>query len=96
MPWKMSDAPAFTKKAATPPLKRAFAKTANAVLAKTGSDASAVKVANAQVKKMAGKAPAGVKPAKPVMKAGLQIGAEKRKQKIQATKPAMMNKASFA
>ncbi len=51
MPWKMSDAPRHTKQANTPAAKSAWQKTANAVLAKTGDDAKAIRIANSVVKK---------------------------------------------
>jgi uncharacterized protein YdaT len=86
MPWSMGDAPAFTKKATTPKLKSTFAKTANAVLKKTGDEGKAVKIANAAVKK-------GVMKKAP--KAGVVLGQEKRKQKLASVRPSMMNKASF-
>ena len=50
MPWKMSDATANTKKANTPAKKKQFAAAANSVLAKTGDDAKAIRIANAAVK----------------------------------------------
>ena len=55
MPWKMSDAPKFTKKAKSPKAKRTFSKTANAVLSKTGDEGKAVRIADAAVKKGLGK-----------------------------------------
>ena len=51
MPWNLADAFAHTKKATTPAAKRQWAAVANNVLAKTKSDATAVKVANGAVKK---------------------------------------------
>lgn len=51
MPWKPSDAIGKTRKANTPATKKQWSGTANAVLKKTGSEASAVKVANAAVAK---------------------------------------------
>src|SRR4051812_12846553 len=51
MPWKPSDAMGKTKKATTPAARKQWAGAANAVLKKTGSEASAVKVANAAVAK---------------------------------------------
>ncbi len=47
MPWKMQDATRFTKKAeGSPKAKRAFAEVANKVLAKSGDEGKAVRVAN--------------------------------------------------
>lgn len=51
MPWKPKDAAAKTHKAASPAAKRQWAKTANAVLAKTGDEGKAVRIANAAVAK---------------------------------------------
>ena len=51
MPWTMKDAPAHTKKASSPAKKKVWSSTANAVLKKSGDDASAIRIANAQVKK---------------------------------------------
>lgn len=51
MPWKPSDATGKTKKASTPTAKKQWSSTANAVLKKTGNEASAVKIANAAVSK---------------------------------------------
>lgn len=51
MPWKMSDATDFTKKADTPAKQRQFAAVANKVLEETGDDARAIRTANAAVKK---------------------------------------------
>ena len=51
MPWEMSSAGQHTKKANSPAKKKQWSSTANAVLAKTGDDAQAIKVANAAVKK---------------------------------------------
>ncbi len=55
MPWKAKDAAKHTKKATTPAKKEKFAKTANAVLKKTGDEGKAVRIANAAVKKGARK-----------------------------------------
>lgn len=49
MPWSPKDAHAHTKKASTPTTQRQWAHVANAVLKKTGSEAKAVKQANAAV-----------------------------------------------
>lgn len=88
MPWSMSDAPAFTKKAKTPKAKRTFAKVANKVLAKSGDEGKAVRIANAVVKKGSKKAP----------QAGRALGQMKRKQSLEArqpAKPSLLSKASF-
>ena len=55
MPWKMSDATRHTKKADTPKKKKQFAKVANKVLAESGDEGKAVRIANAAVKKNKGK-----------------------------------------
>ena len=47
MPWQASEASSFTKKADTPEKKRQWAKVANSVLKQTGSEAKAIKAANA-------------------------------------------------
>ncbi len=52
MPWTPKNGPArHTKKASTPAKKKQWAATANAVLKKTGDDATAIKIANAAVKR---------------------------------------------
>lgn len=51
MPWTMESASKHTKKAGSAATKRQWAKTANAVLAKTGDEGRAVRIANAAVKK---------------------------------------------
>lgn len=52
MPWSPSDGPArHSKKANTPGKKRQWSTVANKVLSETGSEASAVKIANAAIKK---------------------------------------------
>ena len=51
MPWSMESAGKHTKKAKTPATKKQWSSTANAVLAKTGDDAQAIRIANAAVKK---------------------------------------------
>ena len=51
MPWSMASAPKHTKKASTPGAKKQWAAVANKVLSSTGSDAKAVKIANAAVSK---------------------------------------------
>lgn len=45
----MASAPKHTKKASTPGAKKQWATVANKALASTGSDASAIKIANAAV-----------------------------------------------
>ena len=59
MPWKMSDATAHTKKANTPRKKKQFAVVANKVLADTGDEGKAIRIANAAVKKNKGKGKKG-------------------------------------
>ena len=49
MPWTMASAPKHTKKASTPAAKQQWATVANKTLATTGSDATAIKIANAAV-----------------------------------------------
>jgi hypothetical protein len=51
MPWSAKDAKSKTKKARTPAQKKRWATTANSVLKKTGNDATAIKVANARMRK---------------------------------------------
>lgn len=51
MPWTMESATKHTKKAGSAATKRQWASTANAVLAKSGDDAKAIRIANAAVKK---------------------------------------------
>ena len=51
MPWSSKDASKKTKKANTPSEKEQWSKIANAVLKKTGSDARAVRTANAVISK---------------------------------------------
>jgi uncharacterized protein YdaT len=51
MPWKPSDAMSKTKKATTSKAKKAWSSTANAVLKRSGDEASAVRIANSVVKK---------------------------------------------
>ncbi len=55
MPWGPGDAKSKTKKANTPKRKRQWAATADAVLAKTGDEGKAIRIANAAVKKRAKK-----------------------------------------
>lgn len=51
MPWTPRDAARHTKKAKSPKRKRQWPKTANSVLKRGGSEGSAVRIANAAVKK---------------------------------------------
>ena len=51
MPWKPSDASKNNKKANTPAEKKQWAAVANKVLKSTGSDAKAMRTANAAIKK---------------------------------------------
>lgn len=51
MPWKMSDASRHTAKASTPKAKRQWSSVANKVLAESGDEGKAVRIANAAVKK---------------------------------------------
>lgn len=56
MPWEMKDAPRFTKKAeGSPKRARAFAEVANKVLAESGNEGKAVRVANKVVGAMKAK-----------------------------------------
>jgi len=51
MPWGPKDAKEFTKKATTPKAQRQWKDVANSVLKRGGSDASAVRQANAVIKR---------------------------------------------
>lgn len=51
MPWTMESAGRHTRKATTAATKKQWADTANAVLAKTGDEGKAIRIANAAVKK---------------------------------------------
>jgi uncharacterized protein YdaT len=51
MPWRASDAPRSTRKARTPAKRSKWAKVANSVLRASGSDAKAIRIANAALKK---------------------------------------------
>jgi hypothetical protein len=51
MPWTPKDASGKTKKASTPAKQKQWSGTANAVLKKSGDEASAIKIANAAVGK---------------------------------------------
>ena len=51
MPWKPSDASKKNRKADTPAEKKQWAAVANKVLKSTGSDAKAIRTANAAIKK---------------------------------------------
>ena len=57
MPWPLSAALGKTKKATTKAKKQQWASTANAVLAKSGDEGKAVRIANASVKKNRAKKP---------------------------------------
>ena len=49
MPWTAKDAERHTHKASTPAAQRQWSAIANKVLADTGSDAKAIRIANGQV-----------------------------------------------
>jgi len=51
MPWTMADAPQKTHKAKSKPAAKQWATVANKVLAESGDDAKAIKIANAAVAK---------------------------------------------
>lgn len=51
MPWSPADASGKTKKAKSPAAKKQWSATANAVLAKSGDEGKAVRIANAAVAK---------------------------------------------
>lgn len=51
MPWTAKSASGKTHKAKSPAAKRQWAATANAVLAKSGDDGKAIRIANAAVKR---------------------------------------------
>lgn len=51
MPWAMKDAMRHTHKATTQKKKKQFAKVANKVLAESGDEGKAIRIANAAVKK---------------------------------------------
>ena len=51
MPWKSRDATRHTKKASTPKKRRMWSDIANKTLAKTGDDATAIRIANGVLKK---------------------------------------------
>lgn len=51
MPWTSRSAKSHTKKAKSPKAKRQWSKVANSVLKATGSEARAIRAANASVKK---------------------------------------------
>lgn len=51
MPWSASDARSKTKKARTPGAKKQWAATADAVLAKSGDEGKAIRIANAAIKR---------------------------------------------
>ncbi len=50
MPWTEKDAERFTKKANTPEKKTLWSSTANSILANTGDESKAVRMANAAVR----------------------------------------------
>jgi hypothetical protein len=51
MPWTSKDAKRHTKAAKSPAAKKQWAKTADAVLAKSGDEGKAIRIANAAVNK---------------------------------------------
>ena len=51
VPWTAKDASSKTKKAKSPAAKKQWKAIANSVLAKTGNDATAIKMANAVIKR---------------------------------------------
>ena len=51
MPWTLRDAIGKTHRATTVAKKRQWAATANSVLKRTGSDAAAIRIANAAIRK---------------------------------------------
>ncbi len=51
MPWRSKDVPTKTSKAKSAVAKKQWTSTANAVLAKSGDDGKAIRIANAAVKK---------------------------------------------
>jgi len=51
MPWTSKDATKHTKAAKSPGAKKQWAKTADAVLAKSGDEGKAIRIANAAVNK---------------------------------------------
>lgn len=51
MPWNKGDAKAKTKRANTPGKQKQWAAVANSVLAKTGSEARAIRTANAVIRR---------------------------------------------
>jgi hypothetical protein len=51
MPWGPGDASRFTKKANTPKRRRQFADVADSALARTGDEGTAIREANAAVKR---------------------------------------------
>jgi uncharacterized protein YdaT len=51
MPWTSEDASRFTKKAKSPIRKRQFSEVANSMLSRGASEGSAIRAANAAVKK---------------------------------------------
>ena len=55
MPWTARDASRKTKKAASPGAKKQWSKVANSVLADSGDEGKAIRIANAAVAKRRGK-----------------------------------------
>jgi hypothetical protein len=55
MPWTMADASRHTQKAKGKPAKKQWSTVANKVLAESGDEGKAVRIANAAVKKRKGK-----------------------------------------
>jgi len=51
MPWTPSSAKRFSKRASRPALALKWARIANAVRVRTGNDARAIRIANAEIKK---------------------------------------------
>jgi uncharacterized protein YdaT len=51
MPWTSKDATKHTKSAKSPASKKQWAKTADAVLAQSGNEGKAIRIANAAVNK---------------------------------------------
>ncbi len=51
MPWTSKDAMKHTKSAKSPAAKKQWAKTADSVLAQSGDEGKAIRIANAAVKK---------------------------------------------
>ena len=98
MPWSMGSALTHTKKANTPAKKKQWSATANAVLAKSGDEGKAVRVANSAVAKTPTKAksvklPSGKVVSGPAKKLALTGKAKqmaKMPNKAAKTRPATM------